>query len=311
MAATSGRAGPCAPAVRAARGSIIVTLDGDGQNDPADIPKLLEVMRADTTGRVGMVSGVRVRRNDDANKRFASDFANRFRRWLLHDGAVDSGCGLKVFPARGLSGAALFRQHAPLSHRAGPARGAYEVKFVDVNHRAREHGKSNTTISAGRWSASSMCSACAGYSTAIAAPSRPGRSRCKPSLPGSRPTMSGRVIGYGGQGLFAARFIVQWFESEKEGRSVIPVAFWYCSVGGGIVLLAYAVYKQEGVFIIGQASGLHRLCAQSVADRQGAGGAEGRGGEPGRLTIRSCISLGAAPFPPQYGTRVNRPFPGE
>ncbi|HEY2070784.1 MAG TPA: lipid-A-disaccharide synthase N-terminal domain-containing protein [Rhizomicrobium sp.] len=64
------------------------------------------------------------------------------------------------------------------------------------------------------------------------------------------------VIGYGGQGLFAARFIVQWFESEKEGRSVIPVAFWYCSVGGGIVLLAYAIYKQEGVFIIGQASGL-------------------------------------------------------
>jgi lipid-A-disaccharide synthase-like uncharacterized protein len=64
------------------------------------------------------------------------------------------------------------------------------------------------------------------------------------------------VIGYGGQGLFAARFIVQWFQSEKEGRSVIPVAFWYCSVGGGIVLLAYAIYKHEGVFILGQASGL-------------------------------------------------------
>jgi lipid-A-disaccharide synthase-like uncharacterized protein len=64
------------------------------------------------------------------------------------------------------------------------------------------------------------------------------------------------LIGYGGQGLFAARFIVQWFQSEKEGRSVIPVAFWYCSLGGGVVLLAYAIYKEEGVFIIGQASGL-------------------------------------------------------
>jgi lipid-A-disaccharide synthase-like uncharacterized protein len=64
------------------------------------------------------------------------------------------------------------------------------------------------------------------------------------------------LIGYGGQALFAARFIVQWFQSEKEGRSVIPVAFWYCSLGGGVVLLAYAIYKEEGVFIIGQASGL-------------------------------------------------------
>lgn len=64
------------------------------------------------------------------------------------------------------------------------------------------------------------------------------------------------MVGFAGQALFASRFIVQWFKSEMEGRSVIPVAFWYCSVGGGIVLLAYAVYKQDPVFIIGQASGL-------------------------------------------------------
>ncbi|HEY2070785.1 MAG TPA: glycosyltransferase family 2 protein [Rhizomicrobium sp.] len=127
--------------VRAARGSIIVTLDGDGQNDPADIPKLLEVMRADTTGRVGMVSGVRIKRNDDANKRFASDFANRFRRWLLHDGAVDSGCGLKAFQREAYLALPYFdnmhRFLIALAQREG-----YEVKFVDVNHRAREHGKS-------------------------------------------------------------------------------------------------------------------------------------------------------------------------
>lgn len=64
------------------------------------------------------------------------------------------------------------------------------------------------------------------------------------------------VVGLLGQALFASRFIIQWFKSEMEGRSVIPVAFWYCSVGGGVVLFAYAVYKLDPVFIIGQASGL-------------------------------------------------------
>lgn len=64
------------------------------------------------------------------------------------------------------------------------------------------------------------------------------------------------AIGFAGQALFASRFIIQWFKSELEGRSVIPLAFWYCSLGGGIILLAYAIYKRDPVFIIGQASGL-------------------------------------------------------
>jgi len=64
------------------------------------------------------------------------------------------------------------------------------------------------------------------------------------------------AIGFAGQAMFASRFIIQWFKSELEGRSVIPLAFWYCSMGGGIVLLAYAIYKRDPVFIIGQASGL-------------------------------------------------------
>jgi lipid-A-disaccharide synthase-like uncharacterized protein len=64
------------------------------------------------------------------------------------------------------------------------------------------------------------------------------------------------AIGFAGQALFASRFIIQWFRSEMEGRSVIPLSFWYCSLGGGIVLLAYAVYKKDPVFILGQASGL-------------------------------------------------------
>jgi len=64
------------------------------------------------------------------------------------------------------------------------------------------------------------------------------------------------LIGFMGQALFTSRFIVQWFKSEIVGKSVIPLAFWWFSVGGGIVLLAYAVHKMDPVFIAGQAGGL-------------------------------------------------------
>ena len=64
------------------------------------------------------------------------------------------------------------------------------------------------------------------------------------------------MVGFLGQGLFASRFIIQWFRSELVGRSVIPLSFWYCSLSGGIVLLAYALYKMDPVFITGQATGL-------------------------------------------------------
>jgi glycosyltransferase involved in cell wall biosynthesis len=126
--------------VRAARGDIIATLDGDGQNDPADFPKLLTVLRNDA-GRVGMVSGVRRKRNDGANKRYASGFANSIRRRLLNDGAEDSGCGLKVFRRDVYLSLPYFDN----MHRfliALVQREGYDVRFVDVNHRPREHGKS-------------------------------------------------------------------------------------------------------------------------------------------------------------------------
>lgn len=63
-------------------------------------------------------------------------------------------------------------------------------------------------------------------------------------------------VGFLGQALFSARFIVQWLKSEKEKKSVFPVAFWYFSIAGGITLLAYAIYKQDPVFIVGQLTGL-------------------------------------------------------
>ena len=63
-------------------------------------------------------------------------------------------------------------------------------------------------------------------------------------------------IGLVGQLLFSARFLVQWITSEREGRSVIPVAFWYFSIGGGATLLTYALYRRDPVFVLGQAAGL-------------------------------------------------------
>jgi len=64
------------------------------------------------------------------------------------------------------------------------------------------------------------------------------------------------LLGYVGQSLFAMRFIVQWVASERVGRSVIPVAFWFFSIGGGVLLFGYALYIRDPVFIIGQGLGL-------------------------------------------------------
>lgn len=64
------------------------------------------------------------------------------------------------------------------------------------------------------------------------------------------------VIGFVGQALFSARFLLQWLASERARRSVIPKAFWYFSLGGSMVLLAYAIHRADPVFIVGQATGL-------------------------------------------------------
>ncbi|MHA1523758.1 MAG: lipid-A-disaccharide synthase N-terminal domain-containing protein [Alphaproteobacteria bacterium] len=63
-------------------------------------------------------------------------------------------------------------------------------------------------------------------------------------------------IGFAGQGLFTARFLVQWIASERQRQSVIPVVFWYFSLAGGSVLLSYAIWRGDPVFIVGQGAGL-------------------------------------------------------
>lgn len=64
------------------------------------------------------------------------------------------------------------------------------------------------------------------------------------------------VLGFGGQALFSARFLIQWWSSERAGRSLIPIAFWYFSIAGGLTLFAYALHRGDPVFIVGQGAGV-------------------------------------------------------
>jgi lipid-A-disaccharide synthase-like uncharacterized protein len=63
-------------------------------------------------------------------------------------------------------------------------------------------------------------------------------------------------VGFGAQILFSSRFLIQWLASEKAGRSIIPVSFWYLSLGGGLLLLSYAIWRRDPVFILGQSTGV-------------------------------------------------------
>lgn len=128
--------------VRAAISDLIVTLDGDGQNDPADIPRLLQSYRRLSQGSaVRLVTGRRARRQDNLIKRLSSKFANTVRGWVLRDGSLDSACGLKVIDREVFMRLPYFNH----MHRFLPAlvrREGFEVAAVDVNHRPRETGAS-------------------------------------------------------------------------------------------------------------------------------------------------------------------------
>jgi dolichol-phosphate mannosyltransferase len=129
--------------VRAARGEIVVTLDGDGQNDPADIPNLVAPFdRGDAS--LGLVGGVRAKRKDTPARRIASKLANAIRQKLLNDGAVDSGCGLKAFRRDAFLALPYF-DHLHRFTIAMMLREGYRVEFVPVNHRPRLHGASKYT----------------------------------------------------------------------------------------------------------------------------------------------------------------------
>ena len=143
-AASCGQSAAVLSGVRAARAPICCTLDGDGQNPPAEIPKLVQPLLDDSSGALGLVAGQRVDRQDTASKKWASRAANGLRRRMLHDDTRDTGCGLKAFP-RAVFLSLPFFDHI---HRYLPAlvkREGYRVALVDVSHRARGAGSSNYT----------------------------------------------------------------------------------------------------------------------------------------------------------------------
>jgi glycosyltransferase involved in cell wall biosynthesis len=138
----SGQSRAIRTGVRAARGDIVATLDGDGPNDPADLPNLVTTLKADD--RFGMVSGVRATRRDTFSRRLASSLANGFRRRALNDTAIDSGCGIKAFRREAFLALPYFdHQHRFMTTLM--LREGYEVGFADVNHRPRLHGRSKYT----------------------------------------------------------------------------------------------------------------------------------------------------------------------
>ena len=127
--------------VAAARAPIVVTLDGDGQNDPAFLPKLIEALQGGSP-RVGLVAGQRVGRKATGFKKFQSRVANGVRGAILRDGTRDTGCGLKAFQRNLFLGLPYFDG----LHRFLPAlvkRDGYKIGYVDVVDRPRLHGVSN------------------------------------------------------------------------------------------------------------------------------------------------------------------------
>jgi dolichol-phosphate mannosyltransferase len=140
-AASCGQSAAVRTGVRHARGAIVATLDGDGQNNPAFLPDLIAAI-ADGGGRVGLAAAQRVGRKDTGFKKFQSRIANKVRNAVLKDGTRDTGCGLKAF-----------RRDVFLSlpyfdglHRFLPAlvrREGFEIAYVDVVDRPRHSGVSN------------------------------------------------------------------------------------------------------------------------------------------------------------------------
>jgi len=130
--------------VLASNGAIVCTLDGDGQNPPAEVPKLYRPLIADTAQSIGLVAGQRVDRQDTASKKWASKLANGLRGWLLNDGTRDTGCGLKGF-RRDVFLSLPYFDHM---HRYLPAlckRDGWAIELVDVSHKERGAGQSNYT----------------------------------------------------------------------------------------------------------------------------------------------------------------------
>lgn len=143
----SGQTAALDAGFRFARGAVLVTLDADLQNDPADIPRLLALM-----DRYDVVSGVRTPRRDSWLRRASSRVANRVRDWVTHDGVTDIGCTLRACRADALRRVPMFvgmHRFLPTLLRMAGAR----TTEIPVNHRPRLHGRPKYTLSNRLWRA--------------------------------------------------------------------------------------------------------------------------------------------------------------
>ncbi|WJR75018.1 glycosyltransferase family 2 protein [Bradyrhizobium sp. NP1] len=140
-AASAGQSAAVRSGVRAARGAIVATLDGDGQNNPVFLPDLIAAVE-NGGERIGLAAGQRVGRKDTGFKKLQSRIANKVRSTILHDGTRDTGCGLKAFRRDVF----LMMPYFDGLHRFLPAlmrREGYEIAYVDVIDRPRRAGVSN------------------------------------------------------------------------------------------------------------------------------------------------------------------------
>ncbi|GEC16202.1 glycosyltransferase family 2 protein [Nitrobacter winogradskyi] len=138
---SSGQSAAVRTGVRAARGAIVATLDGDGQNNPQFLPELIMAIEKGE-GRIGLAAGQRVGRKDTGFKKFQSRVANKVRSRVLSDGTRDTGCGLKAFRREVFLSLPYFDG----LHRFLPAlvrREGYDIAYVDVTDRPRRSGVSN------------------------------------------------------------------------------------------------------------------------------------------------------------------------
>jgi dolichol-phosphate mannosyltransferase len=140
-----GQAGALYYGIQHAQGRVIVLMDGDGQNDPADIPKLLDLL-----SRADMAVGIRVHRQDSLTRRMMSRLANWVRRRILKDGVSDTGCGLKAFHDRVKDAFIPFRTLYSFMPALAVAAG-FSVVEAPVSHRPRQGGQSNYGVRQFLW----------------------------------------------------------------------------------------------------------------------------------------------------------------